>query len=178
MHGLDDPARLQKKLDRSGSTTFRFDEWPWALRTYWFVRREPERSRRVARVFFANWLAHCDDPPLKKPPTAGNPQMPSWALYGAAPGDTRAAHALSPERAFSLLQSTSFLRTYLPSYPSFVPSAASERQGRGAMIVMFAKRLYFLENGKEPPTPQALVPKYVDALPEEYSELPPAVPMK
>jgi hypothetical protein len=170
MHGLDDVPLLQKRLDRSGETTFRFDDWPRALRAYWFVRREPERSRRVARLFFANWLAHCDDPPLKRPPTASNPQMSAWALFRPTPGEPRAAHALPPETTLSWLQSTSLLRPFLPSFPSFVPSTASERQGRGTLIVAFAKRLYFLENGKEPPTPEALVPKYLDALPEEYSE--------
>lgn len=33
---------------------------PGLLEVIWWLRREPERSRRVARIAFGNWLAHCD----------------------------------------------------------------------------------------------------------------------
>jgi len=47
-----------------------------------FVRREPERSQRIARLIFANWLAYCDEPSSQQPKVA-------TALELTSPGPLR-----------------------------------------------------------------------------------------
>jgi hypothetical protein len=58
-----------------------------------FLRREPERSRRVLRLLVANDLAWCDRPASERPGFA----VPRLHIYEPGPAAPPATRALSPE---------------------------------------------------------------------------------
>ncbi len=76
-----------------------------------FLIREPERSRRVLRLVFANWLAHVQisDETHRKPAVRAlllsGGQKRSLFLYAAGPATQPAARALAPERLVEWLGS-------------------------------------------------------------------------
>lgn len=165
MHELDDPSGLALRVES-------YDELKAWHRAVWFVRREPDRSRRVARLAFANWLAQCDRPRIDRPRLVGNhPTAPIWHFYVDDPAATPAARAVEPEKLFLWLDSTSFLWRFLPALPTgnFMPDPASERRLRAGLIVPLAERLYRLENGRDAPAIEALVPRYLKAIPDSYA---------
>ena len=58
------------------------------------LNNEPERTRRVFRLLFANWLAQADRPPSRQAPLAM--RRPSW-IHADDPTAPAAARAVSPE---------------------------------------------------------------------------------
>ncbi len=174
MHAIDDMPRLMRDLDRGGSITLSYQEHPFLHRGYWFFRREPERSRRVARLFFVNWLAQCDAPLASRPKLVGNaPRNPIWGAYEADPEAPYAARAMVPDRMFPWLESTAVLWRFFPMYPYYGHDFAGSRQGRAVLIVTLAEQLYLRETGQDPPSVRAMVPKYLKAVPEGYVVPPP-----
>ncbi len=116
LHSMADPELMVKLLDQFGSKRSTSGQSRPVLandglRTSLLrVRRramnEPERSRRVIRMIFANWLAYCDLPPSRQPPrvvpatTSPTLEGPAKALLGElfvvgdeAPGPARAPSA-------------------------------------------------------------------------------------
>jgi len=171
---LDDLPGLARTLDAMGSQAFPYDENRRGLRAYWFAKREPERSRRVARLVFTNWLAHCDDPAMTAPVLIGNHKnSPIWGLYDAPP--KHATSAIAPASLFAWIESTALLWRFLPMYPYLAPNAARERQGRATLIVYLAEQAYARDHGDRPESAELLVPKYLKALPSEYVGVEPSL---
>ena len=82
MRVLDDPGHLRRLIRRqeqqhgwSGPGKNPEDQWhdflPGSLEARWWLRREPDRSRRVVRIAYTNWLAHCDVLRSVPPPLDG-----------------------------------------------------------------------------------------------------------
>ena len=71
---------------------------------------EPERSRRVLRLVFANWLAACDRPPSDRPPVAETRP----ALFRLGPDAPPSARALPPERIAEEFADSLFAPLLLP----------------------------------------------------------------
>lgn len=166
MHAMDDLPRLTRSIDRAGGSTYAYGEWPRWHHVVWFAKREPDRGRRVARLFFANWLAQCDKPPLARPKAAGNHENnPIWGYFEASSDAPPAAHAIEPANLFAWLGSTSTLWRFLPMYPTYAPDAATDRRLRGTVLVHLAEQLYLRETGKEAPSIEALVPRYLKVIP-------------
>lgn len=171
-HALDDLPRLAKALDASGGSTYRYDEMPRWLHTYWFVKREPERSRRVARLIFANWLEHVDKPPAAAPKIVGNSERgPIWGLFEADPAAPYASRALEPEALFSQLESTGLLWRFMPTFPYLTPNVSAERRKHATLMVLLAEEAYFRDTGKKSPSVNTLVPKYLKAVPADYVDV-------
>ena len=143
------------------------------------LKHEPERSRRVARLVFANLLAVVDLPPARRPPVActlrgsfaGAPPalVDLYSLDESAPAPAR---ALSPEevrRWFRTRRSTP--RTSCPpSSPSSRPPIASGVT-QANLVLALANRLFEIERGQPPETFEALVGPYLKVLPEGYQPL-------
>ena len=74
------------------------------------LAREPERSRRVIRLLFANWLAHVEHPGQRKPAARARfhiaKQTNGVLLYHVSPDAPADARALSPQEVASWLVTT------------------------------------------------------------------------
>src|SRR5262249_43668323 len=125
-----------------------------------FVRREPERSRRVIRLLTANWLAYYGLPPEKRPKpdqsVASLDLVPlgAGAAAGAAPRPPDGWERCfdSPSDAPKLLLSLDGARAQLV-----------EKANHGDILVSLAIELYRRDHGTGPATPQALVGPYLKA---------------
>ena len=167
--------RLRKELD-----SFASDPEVWLLEhraaeAAWYrhlapvdrlrcdFRREPERSLRVLRLAFANWLAHRQSDPLA-PPALGGMDLVLWGTTPAAPAPTR---ALAPEELARWYDSTVVLkRIGLPEIWRAEGQLNKPRADRARLIVSLAEQLYERERGQPPASPRDLVGPYLDRLPE------------
>lgn len=166
---LADFAAFYRRSESGGDVGLSYDDYGRWLHLFWFVRREPERSRRVLNLIYANWLAQCDRPrALQAKPITNDARAPIWAFYVADPSAPEAANALEPDKLLGWLQSTQLLWRFLTPYPNMAPNFDPEGQARGTMLVFLAERLYFRETGAEAPSTEALAPKYLKAIPPEY----------
>lgn len=171
-HSLDNMPKLARTIDRTGSSTYPYNEWRRASHVFWFIKREPERSRRIVSLFFANWLAFCDLGTSARPKAFGNqPDYPIWGYYQAGSSHPESTRAIDPEKLFSWLQSSAVLWRFLTMYPWNMPDPAVEKQSRSTLLVLLAEQAYLRENGKESPSIQSLVPNYLKTIPSEYVEM-------
>ena len=134
--------------------------------------REPERSRRAIRLVFANWLAHVEDPAMRKNPPAVRVSSASGRmrllLYPVSPQAPSGARALTPREIATWLVTTWDAKLFLQDWYS--PSARSrERRGYHDLILTLAEGLYRREHGADPPSEQALVGTYLQSLPDDGS---------
>ena len=135
-----------------------------------------ERSRRVLRLLFANWLAQVDKPAGRRAPIA----IPKPTLiYAADPSAPQAARAIAPADLDAAIGHTFLAQQYIR--PMFwVPdgpvgwagwawegesSLAREPRRRAVLIVKLAAELYRRERGKSPANAGALVGDYLKELP-------------
>ena len=141
-------------------------------------KREPERSKRVTRLIYANLLAYCDLPPDRRPPIAvtlkglpagGSPVIPLFATDESAPPSAR---ALTPEAIGRWFDSTLFATHLAPAFFGVIKSADAERVVQASLVMSLATRLYELEHGEPPTSDDDLVGSYLKALPEGYISTP------
>ncbi len=134
-----------------------------------------DRSRRVMRLLFANWLAQVDKPSSKRAPIAiAGPTL----IYAADPTAPPAARALAPEILDNAILNTALAQEmFRPSFKHITiggPRVPWEGDGplareplrRAALIVKLAAELYRRERGQAPTTAGALVGPYLKVLPE------------
>jgi hypothetical protein len=152
------------------------DTWYRFLPLYTFAefhaRREPERGRRVVRLFYANWLPYADRPAATRPAFIW-PGGPGAIGFSNAPGvfDARAdpsapasARALDPPALARWLDSSTFAGPAL--YGGDPNVFGREAQARAMLLVELARELYRRDHGSFPATDQALVGPYLDRLPD------------
>jgi hypothetical protein len=146
---------------------------PYGAKRY--SRNEPERSRRVLRLAFANWLAHAEekDPRYRKPALRavfGQPQRRSTLfVYPVNPSSTAGARTLPPDKMAETFFSTFDARLLLDHW--FWPAIRmSERKEHRDLVVLLAEEIYRREHGKPPASEEALVGPYLDHLPDDGSD--------
>jgi hypothetical protein len=174
MRTLDEPWRLKRSVRRQDPMT-RYPGWqdaeaqwyrylPGYLEARWWLLREPERSRRAARIAYANWLAHCDGLRSFRPPEAR--RFPG--LFVTDPRSMDMAFAYPAELhgwiESSLLWEVGFQQ------PSVRDNWRERERGKLAtLLVTLAGEAYRREHdGRDPPTLESLVGSYLDRLPEGY----------
>jgi hypothetical protein len=135
-----------------------------------FWRREPERSRRMIRLAFANWLAYLALPPARRP--APDPGVSgAYEFYAFGPEAPDKARALSPEALDRWLQTTYNAREILRSWKTDIrPLRARDRANHRALVVLLASELYRRDHGTDPPSDEALVGPYLKSLPDDGAE--------
>jgi hypothetical protein len=139
-----------------------------------YLANEPERSRRVLRLAFANWLARDRGPDqarlqpavrasfiFQKRPT----QLPFFALGQDAPA---VAKMLSPQDLGRWLISTRDAKVLLFQWPWPAIRLAELRKHR-EIVISLAEELYRREHGSLPLSEAALVGTYLDHLPDDGS---------
>ena len=142
----------------------------YALRR--FLIREPERSRRVLRLAFANWLAHVQVPEERhrKPAVRGSflsgGQTTSLFFYAAGPVAPASARTLTPKHLAEWLLTAPDAKLILSQWPG--PSIGrQERKDHRTLLILLAEELYRREHGRPPPSEQALVGTYLKSLPDD-----------
>jgi hypothetical protein len=146
---------------------------PYAARRY--LLNEPERSRRVLRFAFANWLAHVEekDPRHLKPAVRATFPFGKRAstvhFFAVSPDGPAAARRMTPQVLAGWLIGTLDAKKLLSFWPW--PSIRnSERRQHRALVVLLAGELYQRERGIAPRSDEALVGPYLEHLPGDGSE--------
>ncbi len=132
------------------------------------VADDRERSRRLARLMMANWLAEIDKPPARRSKLARNDPP----IYEADPTAPPSSRALPPEKLSEWLDSSLIASRYFHALSRYTISIDRERARQARLVVHLASELYRREHGEPPPSPQALVGPYLKALPEDYDTTP------
>jgi hypothetical protein len=151
-----------------------------------FLLREPERSRRVLRLLFANLLAHVETHELRprKPAvrasfsllTSADPLMKSTTsvpLYPVSPRAPAGAGSLPPQELASWLVTTKDAKLRIlvanNSHWPWTPDRLQDRRAHGDLVIMLATEIYHRERGSLPPSEEALVGTYLKSLPDDGS---------
>jgi hypothetical protein len=137
-----------------------------------FLSNEPERTRRVLRLAFANWLAHSEyaragnHRPAVRATFRVDKLNTSVFFYSVAADARAGARALSPQDLASWLITSHDAKILLSQW-SWPAIRISERRQHRALVVLLAEELYRRERGSPPPTEAALVGPYLDHLPDD-----------
>ena len=152
------------------------DGSPAALRrATWFLQNEPERSKRLWQLAFANILAYCDAPPAERP--AMLPIEQPWskatavanqaAIFDAPIPTPPGTSGVSPSSLKRKIESAGLARTLM------IPAVAVLRTANGA--VPAAPRWSSASRRSSMPASTAVRPSrpprlgpYLDRLPEGY----------
>jgi hypothetical protein len=151
-----------------------------------FLLREPERSRRVLRLLYANWLAHVErhEPKPRQPAVrvafsvlkSTNPM--SWGkttvfIYPVGPLAPTGARSLPPQEMAQWLVATNDakLRIIVANDIQWPvsPDRLRERKAYRDLVVVLAEEIYRRERGSRPPSENALVGTYLKSLPDDGS---------
>jgi hypothetical protein len=135
-----------------------------------------ERSRRVVRLLFANWLPQLDKlPALRAPIAIRKPTV----IYASDPHAPPSAGGVAPEDLDAALGNTLFAQQFLRP-PDRWPNGSSPWSGlawegdsglareprrRAVLIVKLAAELYRRVHGKAPANAGALLGRYLTVLP-------------
>jgi len=138
------------------------------------LAREPERSRRVIRLLFANWLAHVEHPGQRKPAARARfhiaKQTNGVLLYHVSPDAPADARALLPQEVASWLVTTNDAKLALRSgFLAWPNVRRAEQRGYREVLVLLAGEIYRRERGALPPSDEALVGTYLKSLPDDGS---------
>ena len=132
-----------------------------------YSRNEPERSKRVLRLVFANILAHCDDLPSRRPAKA-EPPLP---LYQISAADPFAARALPPKEIQKWYDTTIYAKDLWPAMNAVENAYNRERGIQSATLMTLAEQLYRREHGgKAPKSTADLVGPYLKQVPDAAPE--------
>ena len=187
LHSLDDPElmiRIHESLSSptpAGGSVTHYGSGGWKSSLTRVKRRalnEPERSRRVVRLVFANWLAYCDRLPSQRPPrVVPDPRMTGNSharallsdLYVVDATAPASARALPPEKVALWFGSTVDAQIAMPAFVSVERAVARERSAQGNLLVALANELHKREHGKYPERVEELVGPYLKVLPEGHA---------
>ena len=129
-----------------------------------FIRREPERSRRVIRLLTANWLAYLDLPAGSRPKP--DPRVATFDFYSLGPQAPAQARAQSAE-AMDIWFDTAYDAQQVLRYLDGSGIQTVERANHADFLVLLGNELYHRDHGVDPPTAEALVGPYLKSLPGE-----------
>jgi hypothetical protein len=114
-----------------------------------YATRDSERSLRVVRLFYANWLAQADKPPDQRARLArvGGRIPPIFEPDPTAPP---AARALAPKALAEAYRSTVLARGALPSdlFPGLLKGLAKERDNQDRLVADLTEQLRRCEQGR------------------------------
>ena len=127
-----------------------------AQATY-YLSGEPERSKRLVREAYTNWLVHCDEPISGQSRTITALKLFSGPAFvgGVLPAVDLASELDLPGPA----------RHVLPRWAELQKPLQDEQSRQARLVVTIAGELFLRERGKRPASPQELVGPYLAALP-------------
>lgn len=136
--------------------------------------REPERSRRVIRLLFANWLAHVEHPAQRTPAARARfhvaKQTNGVLLYHVSPDAPADARALSPQEvARWLITANDAKLALMYGFLAWPNVRRMEQRHYRELLIVLAGEIYRRERGASPPSDEALVGTYLKSLPDDGS---------
>lgn len=142
-----------------------------------FLDSEPQRSKRVMRLAFANWRAWLAQPQGRRPGPAIRSvvRFPRYSpgqveFFAFGPEALPAARRMSPQRLAEWFETTDDARVPLSDFWSmFQLVRRQERSGHAALVLHLAEQLWIHERGEPPPRLEALVGPYLKSLPDDGS---------
>jgi hypothetical protein len=147
------------------------DAWRW-----W--RREPERSRRLLRLVFADWLAYESLPADRRPDPDDN-RFGDFEFHAFGPEAPENARALPPAALVRWLNAAidipelfnwwQLIRGFGCRRYWLNTRGPSERAGHRELVILLARHLYLRDHGSYAPSEQALVGPYLKELPDDGS---------
>ena len=181
MSELDAPwGIVQQGLDEDRHIRVWGEVWGGTLAEsiYWahrYVRHDPERSRRVLRLAFANWLAHVTEKnalsirPAARAKIGRLNRGSTVYFYPVAADAPAAARRMAADTLAEAVIGTLDAQLLLDNW--FWPAVrTSERREHYGLVVSLAGELHKREHGALPDSDQALVGTYLDRLPDDGSE--------
>jgi hypothetical protein len=159
---LAQPARWKEwGLEAKDDPLQWYNHIPWVGPVKRYFRREPERSRRVLRLVFANIMAQCDRPDGVRPGLTSA----SYLIYAADDATPPAVRVLGPEKLQRWVED-SYVAPFLPSY-QFTLSAVRREAGQFLELRNeMAIRAYTLDHGVRPRRYRDLLGAYLKELPD------------
>jgi hypothetical protein len=166
---VSDPARMFAffKAEPWAMEEVDMKIWYYHLPGFWsarcFLDHEPERSRRIFKLMFQNWMAQCDKPPSERPRmlgTAANPRM----LFDTEPP----RGALRPVDLVPRIESALLAKTVSPVYASIQGAFDRNRAQRASLVIMLAEKLFERKFGKPPSSHDELIGPCLQRFPDEY----------
>jgi hypothetical protein len=136
---------------------------PTYWRARWFLGNEPECSRRLAKLAFANWLAECDKLPSERARLVGVVQN-TRMFYDIEPPRGAPEPAALAARVEANLHASSIL----PAYPGVATGYDRDRAQRASLVMSLADALYTKQFGKPPGSPEYLIGPCLKSFPEGY----------
>lgn len=130
-----------------------------------YLRNEPERSLRLARILIANHLDQADKPPEKR----ARPAVRLPAIFRPDPSTSSAGKALPPQFLASWFRNSLLERIWQPQF-TLPELSRFERANQSELIVKLAKALYLKERGRPVVRVEELVGTYLDRLPQGYRD--------
>jgi hypothetical protein len=142
-----------------------FQLTPEQIRALWdwwrFLRREPERSRRVIGLVTANRLAYLETPADQRPnpdPTA------ALELYHFGPQSPANARVLAPQDLDAWFD-TAYDGQQLMQFLDASGTRVIEAENHAEILLLLATEAYRRDHRTDPPAPEALVGPYLEKLP-------------
>ncbi len=144
---------------------------PAILRAELFLEAEPERSRRVLRLAFANWIAQADKAPAQRAKVHSTEPLVFEPELGETPPISPASLAAQMTSAPLMKFYRSMnpaQRGYLPGPDEWPTLLDADRRAVANLIITYASRIHEIETGKWPDSPEALIGKVLPRLPNDY----------
>jgi hypothetical protein len=143
------------------------------------IKKEPERSRRVIRLIYANLLSACDLPPERRPPIVSSVANLSGLggppilvdLYRVDNSASPAARALPPDEIVNWYRTTLYASRLSPALKMVFNAVDYERVAQANLVLALANRLYEIERGKPAEKVEDLVGPYLKSLPDGYKPI-------
>lgn len=128
---------------------------------------EQERSRRIVQLVWANRLPQLARPPSQRAAIA----VPDPVVFAADPTAPPSANALPPEDLAREMRSSPLGEIVLDWFGKWLERLDKERSERARLILEIALQRYRRDHdGARPPNWDALVPDYLDQLPEAIAD--------
>jgi hypothetical protein len=156
---LDDPQKWGRLVGVDPGTIW-YCQLPMVYRARLFFLREPERSRRILRLWIANILSQCDRPPAERT-RLFEPNLPIYMYDSASPRESR---RISLEDLQNWLASSE-LSLLLPAMGRCLQDSSNDLAMFDLMRLEMATRGYTLDQGSPPKTYGQLIGPYLTSLP-------------
>jgi hypothetical protein len=169
------PSTVQIEEDltfRFGDLQLRTDLALYIYELKRLLAREPERSRRVIRLIFANWLARAQNPdprqwkPILRARFHVSGRTGNVLFYSTSPESPANARLLSPREVSTWLFTTNDAKLVLER-PILEGVRMTEQRGYRELVLLLAGELYYRERGTHAASDETLVGTYLTSLPDD-----------
>jgi hypothetical protein len=124
---------------------------------------EAERSRRLAKLVYANWLSQCDVPSHRR-----SAQEPGeYSLFTIPPELERDPKLVPPARIQQWGRSGGILRNFAPAIEGFLTAVGREQARQRALELALALQIYHREHGRFPESLDALAGEFFETIPAD-----------